>query len=76
MRVRAGFRALEAGAGSAGRMHKIKSAPAESRTREEGKNWSEVVVLLCTFPNAVSTGGVLVALPYIWTEPSRNPVAN
>jgi len=34
--------------GSAGRMDMEKSAPAESRTREEGKNRREVIVLRCS----------------------------
>lgn len=32
---------------SAGRMLREKSAPAESKTREEGKNWRWVTVLRC-----------------------------
>lgn len=68
---------------SAERIDKLKSAPEESNTREEGKNcrW----VILDTFGFAVSLrllevlilcGGEVGEIGWIEREPSRCPIAN
>lgn len=61
--------------GSAERIDIEKSTPAVSRTRDEGKNLSDVIALRCALL-AVQASGLDCTLGTMYTVPSSYPTAN
>ena len=60
-------------------MESVKSAPADRRTREDGKKRSDVIVLLCALRDDCRASDVEYLAADVdcrSTEPSRYPVAN